>query len=119
MPSLRRRLVEILYREHGFTQQEISEMLGLSQPAVSKYLSGSRGFYLDVSIINEVEESVKHLASLIAIGRLKGYSLELELARIVISMLGRGYACQLHAKLDTTITPYECGVCKKLFFKIS
>lgn len=39
IPSVRYALAVILHEKHGFSQKEISAALGITQPAVSKYLS--------------------------------------------------------------------------------
>jgi len=41
IPAVRVRVAKELYNKHNFNQKEIAKRLGLSQPAISKYLSGN------------------------------------------------------------------------------
>jgi len=43
LPAIRKELVRSLVQEHGFTQREAARLLGLSDAAVSQYLSKKRG----------------------------------------------------------------------------
>lgn len=43
LPVVRKHLVKRLYDEHGMNQTKISEVLDITQPAVSQYISGARG----------------------------------------------------------------------------
>ncbi len=43
LPSLRALVAEVLINNYGYTQTQVAEALGVTQPAVSNYLSGKRG----------------------------------------------------------------------------
>ncbi|MFP3872513.1 MAG: transcriptional regulator [Candidatus Natronoplasma sp.] len=43
LPTVKAKIGKILYEEYGLTQVEISEILDITQPAVSQYLQGTRG----------------------------------------------------------------------------
>jgi predicted transcriptional regulator len=43
LPAIRKELVRSLVQEHGYTQRETARLLGLSDAAVSQYLSKKRG----------------------------------------------------------------------------
>ncbi len=43
IPSLRALIAEVLIKKYGYTQVKASEALGVTQPAISNYLSGKRG----------------------------------------------------------------------------
>ncbi|MFW6142153.1 MAG: transcriptional regulator [Candidatus Saliniplasma sp.] len=59
LPAVKATIVKKLYNEHGLNQVSISEILGITQPAVSQYLSGARGeFPLD----DEIEKTVDDIA---------------------------------------------------------
>ena len=57
LPAVKATIVKKLYNEHGMNQVTISEILGITQPAVSQYLSGARGEYpLDDDVKKTTEE---------------------------------------------------------------
>ncbi|NJE48754.1 helix-turn-helix domain-containing protein [Thermococcus sp. 9N3] len=113
-PSLRRRLVEHL-REKGLKQTEIAELLHVTQSAVSRYLNMDRGALIDVSKFKDVDEDLKNLADEIAEFRPSEYDIHMRLIGIALKMLGKGYVCSFHAKIDPEVNPSECRVCIELF----
>ncbi len=53
LPALRKTVADKLF-DRGYTQTDIAELLDITQPAVSQYLKGSRGYLSKV--IKEDEE---------------------------------------------------------------
>lgn len=43
IPGIRALIAQILIEEYGYTQTRVSRILGVTQPAVSYYLTGKRG----------------------------------------------------------------------------
>ncbi|NJE75740.1 transcriptional regulator [Thermococcus sp. ES12] len=113
-PSLRRRLVELLH-ENGLKQTEIAELLHITQSAVSRYLKMDRGAFIDVSKFPDIDAEVTALAEKIVRERPSEYKIHSELVRMSLEMLGRGYVCQFHSKIDPEVNPSECNVCLELF----
>lgn len=113
-PSVRRRLVELL-RAEGLKQTEIAELLHITQSAVSRYLRMDRGALIDVSTFPDVDAEIKALADRVLQERPDEYVVHSELVRIAVRMLGRGYVCSFHSKVDPELDPAECRVCIELF----
>ncbi|NJE30954.1 ArsR family transcriptional regulator [Thermococcus sp. 18S1] len=113
-PSLRRRLVEILY-ENGLKQTEIAQLLHITQSAVSRYLRMDRGALMDVSSYPDIEEELQSLAREIVERKPDEYEIHRKIVEISVEMLGKGYVCQFHSKIDPEINPAECSVCLELF----
>ncbi|ACS90794.1 MULTISPECIES: transcriptional regulator [Thermococcus] len=113
-PSLRRRLVEIL-REKGLNQLQIAKLLYITQSAVSRYLRMNRGALVDVEKFPEIDNKLKELAETIIKKRPDEYYIHGELVKITIEMLGKGYVCSFHSKVDSEIDPKVCRVCIEAF----
>lgn len=66
LPSVRAYLVKQLYEEYHLTQEEVSKILGITQPAVSQYLNGIRGSKLELHqrVIDKIDENAKKIYSL-------------------------------------------------------
>ena len=63
LPAIRKELVRALVEEHGYTQRKAARLLGLSDAAVSQYLSKKRG-RLDIkdkAFLAEVTKSAKRI----------------------------------------------------------
>ena len=59
LPAVKATIVRKLYNEYDLSQVNISEILGITQPAVSQYLSGARGEY---PLDGEIEKTAKEVA---------------------------------------------------------
>ena len=67
VPAVKARTARVLSDEHGFSQMQIAEALGLTQAAVSKYLSGKYGDDVREAIdLPSVLQSAQSAASAIA-----------------------------------------------------
>lgn len=114
-PSVRRRLVEILYRESGLSQEEVAKKTYLTQSAVSRYLRGGRGSYIDLSRFSDVDEMLKELAEELGGNGMDEYALQYRLAKIAFEALSKGYICSYHGRMDPDLNLGRCNICKDLF----
>ena len=65
IPAFRRAVAREMSSHYHMTQQEIAKRLGITQAAVSKYLSSRKGAANSTEVINFIEASIKgnHSAS--------------------------------------------------------
>ena len=72
LPTIRAILVEDLVDRHKLSQVEVAKMLGITQPAVSQYLSALRGKGSIKKILSkgEVGESLSKLSDAVASGKI-------------------------------------------------
>ena len=63
LPSIRKELSIHLIEEHKLNQKEVAEKLGITEAAVSRYVSGKRGGkdIDDNEIINEIKKSASKI----------------------------------------------------------
>lgn len=115
-PSIKRRLVEILYNEFKMSQKDIKEMLHISQSLISRYLNKGRGAYLDISLVEETDKEIKELArEIVELGVINQLDLEYKLTIIALKALGRGDICKFHLQIDPERDPDKCDLCRRLF----
>jgi len=60
MPTVKSNIAYILYNKYDLKQVEISEILDITQPAVSQYIRGSRGKTTELS--KEMEKTIEKVA---------------------------------------------------------
>lgn len=60
MPTVKANIAHILYNEYDLKQVEISEILDITQPAVSQYIRGSRGKSAEIS--QNIEEAIEEVS---------------------------------------------------------
>ena len=105
LPALRRELAVTLIKKHRLSQKKVASLLGISEGAVSQYLSLKRGtsvkFELEVmSMIEQAAAKIKEDDSS-AMHELMKLSEHEGVKRIV---------CELHIEQDTKISK-NCDIC--------
>jgi len=114
-PAIRRRLVEILYKEYNLRQDDVARMLNITQSAVSRYVKINRGSFINIAEFKDIDSELKNLADRIVTSNIDMLELEYELTRITFVTLGKGYICRYHKYIDNEIDPKTCKICIKLF----
>jgi len=63
LPLIRKEFAKSLIKDHGLTQRKAAEKLGITESAVSQYVSKKRGDFkvTDVRIRREIKESTKRI----------------------------------------------------------
>lgn len=110
LPTFRALLADEL-AERGFTQQEIADLLGVSQPAVSKYVAGevsTEDAYLDDS---RVHETVERVAEGFDDGSINEYEALAEVVGLVRALEDRGPVCEVHERESPALRGLGCDLC--------
>jgi len=63
LPVIRKEFAKKLVENHGFTQKKAADRLGVTEAAVSRYISGKRGTseIIDGETLKEIKKSVNRL----------------------------------------------------------
>ena len=74
LPTIRAILVKDLVERHNLNQVEVSNRLGITQPAVSQYLRSLRGTSRAETLLkrNDFMKSLRELSNAIAGGEMRG-----------------------------------------------
>lgn len=108
LPALRAELSRELQKK-GFNQTEIADVLGITQAAVSKYLSGNYGKDIKkVGKREEIRNTVKEIAEEIAEN--KEINLMAEVCSACKEFRNEGLVCELHWNSGVE---KECSLCKR------
>ncbi len=114
-PSIRRRIVDILYNEYKKNQKEIAKLTHITQSAVSRYIRHNRGVIIDISQFRDIDKEVHSIAKWIITDNPDEYELHKRIIEISLKMLGKGYVCTFHHDIDESVDPSECRTCIDLF----
>lgn len=106
IPSIRSKLAKELLKL-GMKQKEISELLDITQPAVSQYISDKRGHEIDFEPV--VEQYIKNMAKDMTTGDLKPIDLIPKFCHICKTIKTQEVLCQLHK--EKVNIPEYCSVC--------
>ena len=107
IPALRRELSKIFISDFKLSQKQISEVLGITESAVSQYLSSKRGDELKFSK-KEIDKIKKFAKKIMAD---KKHSKE-HFYKLCLDLRGTKSLCELHKKQDKNILK-NCDLCLK------
>lgn len=102
LPAIRRELA-ISLKEAGHGQKQIAAMLGVTDAAISQYVSGKRGAEALSPTFNKL---IKQAAADVKDGR-SAYAVTQQLMQ---QASDSGLLCEMHMRLDPSV-PQKCNVC--------
>ena len=110
LPTVRAMLATRL-SDRGMTQQEIATKLGVTQAAVSKYVSGESGGDDRFRDHPETVATVDRIADGLAGGEMDGYDALAELLALIRDLEDRGPICELHEEEMPALRGLGCDLC--------
>jgi predicted transcriptional regulator len=111
IPAIRSAIARELTQTFGLKQKDVAHLLGVTQTAVSKYTSHSRGTVLQVEEVKDTQLVLKETVESLANGDMTKYELTARLCRICEIIRQKGLMCRLCAISDPTIDNQQCIVC--------
>jgi hypothetical protein len=113
MPAMRALVAKELMKK-GLKQSEVSNLLGITQPAVSQYLGELRGYNVKMLQSNKkIMGMIRSVAEDIASKKFDSKKIHQKLCQICIKVRKEGMVCSLHASEYTSLKSSSCGMCKK------
>lgn len=105
IPALRKELAKIFIREFHYSQKDVSDILRITESAVSQYIKAKRANELKFSK-DELKE-IKKVAGKILHDRTQAHTY---LYQLTTKFRGSDNLCKLHRKQDRSIA-YDCKMC--------
>ena len=105
IPAIRRELANLFISEFNLNQKQVSKILGITEGAVSQYLSSKRGNELKFNKkeIEEIKKTAKKIISDEKNSREHFY-------KLCIKLRGTESLCKLHKKHDKSVNK-NCDLC--------
>jgi predicted transcriptional regulator len=97
--------------ERNLTQAEIAQSLGITQPAVSKYLWDKRGRAIDFDGRADVKKMAEVITEGIAARKLSHVQVANMIKEVCDYVMRAGYMCDLHFIVDPQIKSMNCRIC--------
>jgi len=113
IPAIRALVVKRLVEEHGMTQQEAAKLLGVTQPAVSKYLHEKRGAAIKLNGIKEIDKATGEIAKLVSSQKVPQIEVMSKIEAACEYIRRNRYMCDLHKKLEPSMDVNSCHVCEQ------
>jgi len=113
IPAIRALVVKRLVEQHGMTQQEAAKLLGVTQPAVSKYLHEKRGAAIKLGGIQAIDEATGEIAEMISSRKAPQVEVMSKIEAACDYVRKNRYMCDLHKKLEPSMDINSCHVCEQ------
>ena len=97
--------------EKNFTQSQIANALGITQPAVSKYFWDKRGRAIDFDHLDDVKKMARAITDDIAAGNLSRVQVANMIKEMCDYIMRSGYMCDLHYEVDPQAKNSNCTIC--------
>ncbi len=113
IPAIRALIVKRLVEDHGMTQQEAAKLLGVTQPAVSKYLHEKRGAAIRLIGIREIDQATTEIAEMVSSQKAQPVEVMSRIEAACEYVRRNRYMCDLHKKLEPGMDIDSCHVCEQ------
>jgi predicted fused transcriptional regulator/phosphomethylpyrimidine kinase/predicted transcriptional regulator len=115
LPILRALVAEDLMTRYGWTQSKVAEQLGVTQPAVSSYLSLLNKKAWREFDLEELRSFARRTSSGLERGELTLSETVRSVCELCIKLKSGGIVCTLHKKRVPELRRESCEVCLDLF----
>ncbi len=113
IPAIRALIVKRLVEDYGMTQQEAAKLLGVTQPAVSKYLHQKRGAAIRLNGIKEIDQATSEIAQMVSAHKVPPIEVMSKIEAACDYVRRNRYMCDLHKKLEPSMDVSSCHVCEQ------
>lgn len=105
IPGIRRELAKFLIEKYSMSQKQISEILGITESAVSQYIKEKRGSEMkfDEGELQLIEDAARKIAD-------QKLEANKEIYKLCVAFRGSPSLCDFHRKRDGSID-HDCKLC--------
>ena len=105
IPGIRRELAKAFLEKQGLNQKKISEILGITESAVSQYLKAKRGSEMkfEEGEMQLIEDAAKRIVD-------NNLEANKEIYRLCVNFRGSDSLCDFHRKQDCSVAE-DCKLC--------
>jgi len=111
IPSMKALIANELVEKHGLKQDDVAELLGISQSAVSKYSRKVRGYVVKVDDAEEIVPLLNKMIEFLLNGSYQRKEFLGFFCQTCKTIRRKQLMCQFCKKTDSTIEIEECGFC--------
>ena len=112
VPSIRAFIAIELTQSYQMKQNDVANILGITQTAISKYTRQVRGTVIKIGDSEEIQAMIQQITSQIADKKISRQDLALRFCQICQIIRRNGLMCQLCKRSDQTIDIQTCQICK-------
>ncbi|MDH7564105.1 MAG: hypothetical protein QHH24_04390 [Candidatus Bathyarchaeota archaeon] len=114
IPAVKALIARELIEEHGFKQDHVAELLGVSQSAVSKYTRKVRGYAVKIDKIEEIQPQIDKMIMMLMKRPTERKEFLKLFCQTCLTVRKKGLMCQFCQKSEPTIKIENCAFCLSL-----
>jgi predicted transcriptional regulator len=111
IPAIKALMAKELVEQHGLKQDQVAEILGISQSAVSKYSRKIRGYVIRVDNIEEIHPLVNSMIILLMNGKYRRTEFMQLFCQTCLAVRRTSLMCIFCEKSDPKIKIKGCSFC--------
>jgi predicted transcriptional regulator len=111
VPAIKASIAVQLIESFSMKQKDVADLLGLSQSAVSKYSTGTRGYILKIGEVEEVKPIIAEMVAMLASGKPRRAEILEKFCQTCMIIRRKGLMCQFCEKADSTVRVEKCNFC--------
>jgi predicted transcriptional regulator len=113
LPAIRALMARTIMENHGMKEQQVAEILGLSQSAISRYTTKERGNIITIENVPEVQTLIDQMIQLLLYGKPHQTTEILELLCQTCKVIReKGLMCELCQKKTRENIAEICAFCR-------
>jgi predicted transcriptional regulator len=111
VPAIKALIAQELVEKHGLKQDQVAEILGISQSAVSKYTRKVRGYAIRLDDLEEIQPLVEKMVTLIMNATRERAAFLNFFCQTCMTVRKTGLMCQFCQKSNPTVKIEQCTFC--------
>lgn len=112
LPALRASIAKKLLSEYGFTQKKVAELLGVTQTAISYYLSNKRGSGAQDSVQDEtVKKTISEIAKMLTQKDVDRRAVATKFTEALTYIRRNRLLCNVHKQYEPQLDSDACDIC--------
>ena len=112
IPAIRAHIAKELVQTYRMKQTDVADVLGITQTAVSKYISNVRGQAIQIDHTEEIQSMMNDVASQITSEKISRSELVLKFCSICRAVRRNGLMCKLCEISNRELDVKHCIICK-------
>jgi predicted transcriptional regulator len=111
VPAVKALMAQQLVEQHGLKQDQVADILGISQSAVSKYSKKVRGYVIEVENVEPIKPLISDMITMLMKGEYQRHDFLQLFCQICAIIRQTGVVCQFCRKSESKIEIKECSFC--------
>jgi len=111
IPAIKAAIVKQLINQYNLKQNQVAELLGISQSAVSKYIRQVRGYTIKMENIKEIQPLINKMTNILIEKRDKRMEFLQIFCQTCLLIRRMGLMCDFCRKTEPKLTAEECKFC--------